>query len=145
MLARREAAKLSQNLDSSSDKVEFRIVDPPVQPLHPSSPNRPLLLTAVLILGVGAGIAVPLLLAQLGESFSTVRALREAVAQPVLGSISAVLSPRERRRTVAGAGAFLACVGVLLLAYGAVVIVFLRDSAWLSLVNSLVQPVRDLI
>jgi polysaccharide chain length determinant protein (PEP-CTERM system associated) len=145
MLARRESAKLSQNLDSSSEKVEFRIVDPPVKPLSPSSPNRPMLLTAVLVLALGAGLAVPLVLAQFDESCCTVRMLRETVGHPVLGGITVVLSPRERRRAAASAGAFMAGMAALLLAYGVVVVIFVGDPVRSRILESILQPVRHLI
>jgi polysaccharide chain length determinant protein (PEP-CTERM system associated) len=145
MLTRRESAKLSQNLDSSSDKVEFRIIDPPERPLRPSSPPRKMLLTAVLAAGLGAGLGVALLLAQLDETFATLRSLRDAVAQPVLGSISALRSRAERRRAAVSTLGFLLSAGCLLAAYGGVVVAFLPDSPLLRSLQGIVGPVPYLV
>ncbi|MFO1056650.1 MAG: XrtA system polysaccharide chain length determinant [Dongiaceae bacterium] len=145
MLSRRESAKLSQNLDSTSEKVEFRIVDPPEIPARPSGPPRAMLLTGVLVAAIGAGLALALLLAKLDESFATLRALRDAVAVPVLGSVSAVLSPAERRRATIATAGFLAGLGCLLLAYGAVLAAFLHGGPVPHLLDALIGPVRNLV
>ena len=65
-----------------------RIIDPPETPIVPSAPNRPLLLSIVLVAGIGAGIAVALFLAQMEDCFGTIQSLRNAFTLPVLGSIS---------------------------------------------------------
>jgi polysaccharide chain length determinant protein (PEP-CTERM system associated) len=98
LLKRRESARLAQDLETKSDNVQFRVIDPPQQPLQPSSPNRPVLLTGVLVLGLGAGVAIAFLFSQLHTTFSTVDRLRTHFSLPVLGTVSRVMSASQRKR-----------------------------------------------
>lgn len=96
LLQRLEAAKLSENAEQSRDDVRFRIIEPPVAPLKPVSPNRPLFMVVVLLGAIGAGLGFALLLHQVNPVFSTRRALRDAFKLPVLGSVSFAATPDVR-------------------------------------------------
>ena len=98
LLKRRESARLAQDLETKSDNIQFRVIDPPEVPLQPSSPNRPLFLTAALILGLGAGVVVAFVFSQLHTTFSTAERLRSHFALPVLGTVSKVFSQSQRRQ-----------------------------------------------
>lgn len=89
LVKRRQAATLSQAADDQADRTQFRVVDPPEVPIAPSFPNRPLLYSLVLLLGLGGGIFVPILLLQMKPTFSSVSSLRE-LGLPVIGSIAFV-------------------------------------------------------
>ncbi|RMF12584.1 MAG: chain length-determining protein [Alphaproteobacteria bacterium] len=123
LLERRESARMAQDLETKTDGVQIRVIDPPQVPQIPSSPNRLLLLTGVLLLGLGAGIAVAFLLSQLHTTFPNVQRLRDSFSLPVLGSISALVSERERRMQmrnmvafgIGAAGLFGAYTGVILI------------------------------
>lgn len=56
------AAQLSQNLESEQRGERFTLIDPPLQPQEPISPNRPLLAVGGLLLALAAGIGTLLLL-----------------------------------------------------------------------------------
>jgi polysaccharide chain length determinant protein (PEP-CTERM system associated) len=127
LLARREAAKLSQDADSSADKVEFRVVEPPEVPLVPSSPNRSILVTLVLLVGGGAGVGFAFLLAQLNNAFTTIQQMRAAFPLPVLGGVSEVAMMPHRRWRASGVVGFAAGVFGLAIAY-ATIIAFVRYS-----------------
>jgi len=62
LLKRRESVTMSGEVESKTDTVDFRVIDPPFVPSQPAWPNRPLLLTLVTLGGLGAGIAVAFLL-----------------------------------------------------------------------------------
>lgn len=117
LISRRESANIAQAADTQADKIQFRIVDAPQVPLRPIAPNRPLLYSAVLIAGFGAGVAAAFLLIQLDRSFSSVSSLRE-LGIPVLGTISRVIAIDMRRRTVRDIGGLAASAVALLLIYG---------------------------
>ena len=87
LLARRESMRLSAAADSDADKVKLQVVDPPQVPQIPVGPKRVLLLSGVLLAGIGGGGAVAVLLGQLDRSFHNVRDLR-ALGLPVAGGIS---------------------------------------------------------
>lgn len=95
LLARRESMRLSNAADTQADKVKLQIIDPPKIPQIPVSPKRGLMLTAVLIAGLGGGIAGAFLLSQLDKSFYRVTDLY-ALGFPVAGSIS-LLDDRRRQ------------------------------------------------
>jgi len=138
MLNRREAAKLSQDLDSKADKVQFRVVDPPTVPVKPSTPNRPLLLSLVLVASIGAGIALAFGLGQIDGSFSTVQQLRDTFALPILGSITEFDTPTDRRhRSFRLAGFGAGCFGLVTI-YGGILLYLMRPAeGYLSLIRSL--------
>lgn len=118
LLARRESAKLTQDVDTSGDQVQFRIVEPPDVPRDPYGPNRPLFMSLVLLVGIGAGIGGALMLAQLDDSFRIPQELRRTFVAPVLGGVSRVDTVDGRRRGAVGLAGFgAACFG-LLIAFG---------------------------
>jgi polysaccharide chain length determinant protein (PEP-CTERM system associated) len=123
LLQRRESARLAQELESKTDGVQIRVIDPPSEPRIPSSPNRLLFLSGVLIVGLGAGIGVAFILSQLHTTYATVQGLRDTFAFPVLGSISAIVNEQERRLARRNLLAF--CIGLvgLFLAYGGVLLI----------------------
>ncbi|MGH8260696.1 MAG: XrtA system polysaccharide chain length determinant [Steroidobacteraceae bacterium] len=88
LLQRLDSARLSEQAEASNDQVKFRIIEPPVRPLVPSSPNRPRLITMVLAAALGAGIALAVLLNELKPVFLSRAMLAAVTGLPVLGSIS---------------------------------------------------------
>lgn len=121
LLADREEMKLRGSLQSNTDSLQFRVIEPPSAPRIPIAPNRPLLLTLVLIVGLAAGTGVAFGISQLKTSYPVASRLERSSGLPVIGSISEVILPstkaeRDRRsRYFFGGGAALAGVFALLL------------------------------
>jgi polysaccharide chain length determinant protein (PEP-CTERM system associated) len=128
LLKRRESVTMSGEVESKTDTVDFRVIDPPFVPSQPAWPNRPLLLSLVTLGGLGAGIAVAFLLSQLRRTVTDRRALRELTGLPLLGAVSRVETDESRRRKRKGLLAYLAALGSLIGAYGAVMILQLLVS-----------------
>lgn len=120
LLARRESAQISDEMQSSAGGLNFRIIDPPRVPLHPSAPNRPLLASLVLVLGLGAGVVFALAMSQIRPTVNEARGLRELTGLPVLGSISVALTPARRRREFLGMMGYGATCTALIACYLAV-------------------------
>ena len=123
LLADREQLRISSQAQSQTDAVKFSVIDPPTQPRSPSAPNRPMLLTAVLVAGLGAGVAAAFLLSKLRTTFDTASRLERASGMPVIGSIGEVVTPRQRARRRKQLQHFLGGVAGLGVAYAAILLV----------------------
>lgn len=118
LLADREQVRLRSSAQSATDGAKFNVVDPPTQPRAPTAPNRPMLLTAVLIAGLGAGAAAAFAFAKLKTTFSTASRLEKASGMPVIGSIGEVLTSaqiamRRKKLTLFAGGALALCAAWL--------------------------------
>lgn len=125
LLARRETASISGDVESKTDTVDFRVIDPPRVPNEPAWPNRPLLVTAVPLGGVGAGLAIAFLLGQLRPTVESRRQLRDLTDVPLLGMVTMIGTDRVRRRRRRANLAFAAGGAALLLALVAQLIYYL--------------------
>lgn len=114
LLARREALQIAGAARTDGDPVRLEVVDPPTVPVQPVGPKRTLFAIGVLAAGIGAGVALMLLMVALDTGFYTIHDLR-AIGLPVLGGISSAAPPP--RRILAGL-AFGAAVLVLLGVFG---------------------------
>ena len=100
LLKDREELRLRGQVQSERSAAKLEVIDPPTTPRAPAAPNRPLLLFAVLVVGIGAGAAAAYALGQLRSTFATTAKLQAALGLPVLGAISQTISDagRELRR-----------------------------------------------
>jgi len=97
LLARLESARLSSEAGQSSEDVKFKIIEPPLVPIKPSSPNRLALNLAVLVIGVGAFLGITYVILQLKPVFITKDALTAATGIPVLGTVSMILDDNTKK------------------------------------------------
>lgn len=67
--------------------VRFEIIDPPNASFQPVSPKRPLLVAAVLVAALGAGVGLAWLLNKVKPVFGHARELYEATGLPILGEV----------------------------------------------------------
>ena len=96
LLTDRENVKLRADAQSQGGTVAVSVLELPQKPRVPSKPNRLILLSAVLILALGAGAGTAYLRAKLTTSYSTPAALAAASGLPVLGSVSFVRGERQQ-------------------------------------------------
>jgi polysaccharide chain length determinant protein (PEP-CTERM system associated) len=114
LLGRREAARIGQDLETQTKSVQFRLVDPPDVSAKPSGPNRPLLVSVVFIVGLGAGCVFAFFLSQLDNTMRHVEQLRTAFQLPILGGVSMIQSAWAARRNRIEVASFgLACLSLL--------------------------------
>jgi len=129
LLARREAANISEQAEMTGDQFKFRVVDPPRVPLQPSAPNRPLLMTGVLLASIIAGASLALLLFLLRPTFDSARTVMEIVGRPVLGGVSMIHNREWRKKHRQALVAFsLAGIGLLALYVGILSVGGLSDN-----------------
>lgn len=122
LLADREELRLRGQVETERSAIKFEVIDPPGTPRVPSWPNRPILLFAVLFVGLGAGCGVAYLLGRMRSSFATAGKLESVFELPVIGTISLSLTDaarelrRKKSRRFAAASAGLGGLFVILLA-----------------------------
>jgi polysaccharide chain length determinant protein (PEP-CTERM system associated) len=97
LLSSREQASLSKKVDDQAESLKFKIADAPDKPLTPSSLPKPLMLSAVLIVGMGAGFGIAFLIYLMRPTVMTTVQLRELTGLPVLGSVSMKINDIETR------------------------------------------------
>ena len=124
LVKRRESANLSQAADDRADRTQFRVIDPPQVPIFPAFPDRFLLFSLVVVVGVGAGLASPIGLSRIHPTYASVTRLR-TFGLPVLGAITYVPGPGTGSLgqrfsfalfMAASAGLFVTYAGILLFA-----------------------------
>jgi polysaccharide chain length determinant protein (PEP-CTERM system associated) len=120
LVARREATQIANAADTKTEKIQFRIVDPPQVPILPAAPNRPMLVSMVLLFGIGGGLAVPLALTQIDRSFATIGQLRN-LGLPILGSVSRLSLGAARRRAAIQFAGVCASAFLLIAVYGTLI------------------------
>lgn len=96
LLNKREAARLTGNIEKDSNDIKIRSIDPPFVPTRPTDPDRLLLTLVVLIGSVVAGVLVAFFLSLLNPVFYNKRALEHVTQLPVLGVVTLSHSRSER-------------------------------------------------
>ncbi len=124
LIQRRESALMAQRLDAETNRIEFRIVEPPVVPVRPSGPPHGMMMAAVLVLGLGAGLALAFVRVQFDDSLRTTAQLKQAFGLPVLGAISVVRSSVARRLRTLELASFGSGVAALLVVFGGLFYLF---------------------
>ncbi len=117
LVARRESAALSGNLDNASGLAEFRLIDPPRVSPKPVAPNRMLLIAAAFAAALAAGIGAAVAASQLRPVFLSAAELRQRFGLQVLGVVSLVQSDIESRRERVDLMRFSAASASLVLAF----------------------------
>lgn len=122
LVARRESATMSGEMEAASGVADFRLIDPPRVSPKPVAPNRYLLLSLVLLASLAAGVAGGFVYSQIRPTVSDSRSLRELSGLPILGTVSLVESDemklhekRDLMRFVAGVAGLVGSYGAALL------------------------------
>jgi len=121
-VVRRESAKISRDADQSADSVQFKVVDPPLVPLVPAFPNRPLFLTLVLLIGVGGGVGVAWLTAKIRPTFDDPNEAGEVLNLPILGSVSHIFTDVDKKRKKIEFVSFVAFTLILFVFYSGLIV-----------------------
>jgi len=127
LVARLESARLTRKVDTRTDTVKFRVIDPPRVPHEPSGPNRIVFSSAVFVVGLGFGVALAFLLSQLRPTFDDRRFMSEITGLPVLGSVDMVWTDEQKKARASRGLAFLIVFLGLAATYGIVLSVYLFD------------------
>src|SRR3989449_3169779 len=132
LVARRESATISAQMQSVAGVSDFRLVDPPRVSPSPVWPNSRVLAPLPLIIALAAGLLAAYLVNEARPTFYDGRSLREACGLPLLGVVSMIVSEPRRRAGRRSMFWFLGGVGALLGTYLASFIVLQMLTARLA-------------
>ncbi len=122
LVTRRESARLAQEVGQSGSNINFRIIESPRVPTKPSGPQRVLLLTAIFIVAIGAGLAWGFIRYFLAPTFVDSSQLGEKIDLPVLGSVGLFMSAEHQKQRRLQLSYFLIIFFMLVISYGGFVV-----------------------
>jgi len=120
MVERKESARLAQQVGQSGNNINFRIIDPPRVPIKPSGPNRPLLLTMVLLAAISAGLGWGWFRYLMQPTFIDISQIRDKIGLPVLGSVGLYVTAEHKRKRQLQLTFFLLVFLLLVGSYGGI-------------------------
>ena len=128
LVARRESAAISGDVQAATGVADFRIIDPPQVAPNPVAPNRKMLIPVALLASLVAGFAASYFFSVARPTFHDRHGLKRFAQRPVLGAVTLIRTPAvvssARRRSLL----FASGVGGLTATYGAVlIVVFFRN------------------
>jgi polysaccharide chain length determinant protein (PEP-CTERM system associated) len=132
LMARRESAKLSQSVNDEQSSITVRIVEPPKKAAFPVAPNRPLLNSLVILVGMLAGVAAAIALSINAGRFFAKEQLAAEFDYPIIGVVGRLARADDSLNARRAYTALAACTGLLLCGY-VVVLVALDASFRLTL------------
>lgn len=114
LFARHGQSEVSRQMEVQDKSTTFRVVDPAVLPLKPSSPNRLKIMLMGIIGGIAGSFSILLLLEQVDDSVKDVEFVK-GLGAPVLAVIPRMVDPalvaRQRMRSLC----FFGVCGIYLL------------------------------
>jgi len=137
--AREMEAMLAQNMESDRKGERLTLIEPPLPPEQPASPDRPLLILSGFFLSFfGGGIAIVLAEAA-DESIRTRRSFEDLIALPTMGLIPFIetdvdVQKRRKKLCVAGAAAVAALILVATIVH---LVIIPIDVLWYSALRRL--------
>ncbi len=117
LIERREQASLSEKVDAQASALKLKIADPANRPLNPTAPNRELLYSVVLGIGLVIGLGVALLLVLIRPVFTSARNLRAVTGLPVLGTVSKFMTDEQIKKQKINNFMFFSASFLLIVAY----------------------------
>jgi len=104
MQERLERARVTQRFGESDEGTKFKILEPARLPLRPVRPNHVKIFFFSLLLGIFVGAGIAFVAEYLDQSFQSAEEVQEALALPIIGTISTIVTEgdveatRQRRK-----------------------------------------------
>ncbi len=117
LVARRESAAMSGQMQAVAGVGDFRLVDPPRVTPRPVSPQLGLFPLALLV-ALAAGLGAAFLAREARPTVFDGRSAREVTGLPLLGVVSVIASATEMRLSRRSLAGFVGGIAALVLAYG---------------------------
>jgi polysaccharide chain length determinant protein (PEP-CTERM system associated) len=113
-----ESAKITWQAKTAENTLIFEVLDPPVYPLNPASPNRPLVVIASVLLAFAAAVGLAFGLDVLDGTCRCVEEVAGASGLCVLGTVGRIEDRRERATARRGRFRRRTLIGLLVVAAG---------------------------
>jgi hypothetical protein len=103
ILSKQTEAQVAQNLETERKGEKFTLIEPPLPPEKPVSPNVPLIVVGGLVMAIALGAGAVVARESLDATVRGPSDIRNLLQVPALGSIPIILTgaDRERRKRVA--------------------------------------------
>jgi uncharacterized protein involved in exopolysaccharide biosynthesis len=135
--AKESDVQVSENLETERKGERFTMIEPPLPPEKPISPNRIMILAVGLVLCIGAGIGAAALQEAIDPSVRGPNDLRRLLSVAPLAAIPAIVTAADsrRRRLVIQASWFGTATALALAAVAVHFLVRPLDVIWLGLMH----------
>ena len=135
--AKQSDVQVSENLETERKGERFTMIEPPLPPEKPVSPNRILILAMGLVLSLGAGFGAVIVRDMLDPSVRGVNDVRRLLSVPPLAAIPTIVTYREAatKRRVKRFSRLGTLAAVIVIALGVHFLVRPLDIVWLSLLH----------
>ncbi len=137
MRSKQSEVQVSQNLETQHKGERFTLIEPPLPPEKPISPNRFLILAMGFVLSLGAGAGAAVLRDNLDVSVRGVRDVRALLNVPPLAAIPLIVTQAEARRHKRAVGITWlgAAASLVVLATTVHLLVRPLDVVWIGLLH----------
>jgi uncharacterized protein involved in exopolysaccharide biosynthesis len=135
--AKQSDVQISENLETERKGERFTMIEPPLPPEKPISPNRILILVMGFVLSLAAGVGAVVLVDSLDPSIRGINDVRRLLSVPPLAAIPTIVTHNDvRRRRRVSTYSWLGGVTALAGAFAAVhLLVRPLDILWLMLLH----------
>jgi polysaccharide chain length determinant protein (PEP-CTERM system associated) len=137
LVARRESARISEDVEQTGQDVRFRVIEPPRTPATPIFPGRLKFSAAILLVGLGAGAGVALFLSQMFPVVYGRRMLGDLSGRPVFGAVTRVWTPAARWKLRLDFAVFAMAAALIIPAFLLAVYIQLTGRSLMAAVTSL--------
>jgi polysaccharide chain length determinant protein (PEP-CTERM system associated) len=114
MLERLETAIISTEVEQTGGTVEFKVLDPPRLPQVPTGPNRILFNNVILVFGIGAGLGLAFLIAEIRPVVYETQVLNNITGFPVFGIVSKIITQEEKKKERIEYGGYISAFMLLI-------------------------------
>lgn len=141
LVKRRSSSAISRDAERSSQELLYRVLEQPSFPTMPSFPDRRLLSTLVLIIGLFGGLGVSWLLEQLNPKVYREQQIEDELELTVYGNVPMYWSNTEIASRRVGAVFFSLLIIGILATYAAVMVYFgFSFEPYIELIQDMLNP-----
>ncbi len=124
LLARRESARISQSVNDEQSSINVRVVEPPKKAPFPAAPNRPLINSVILLIGLAGGLATAFGLSVNAGRFFVKDQLVSEFEFPVIGVVTRLALADDTIQARRAYTMMATSLAVLLCSYVGVLVAF---------------------